>query len=172
MTNQILFDIRLLCDIESIHFEIAKNYINSLTDQAVSTDHICCLRNSGLKIGTRNLMAAYQITDGALIDAAVTNIFNEFNKYSVLMKPRLLEHYMANQIVKSGIKVTAYSCYEDEINEFLKKNISKFYQDIEILKSTELDAYIEKYDAKCTMITSEDPSKLVSNTILKSIVHF
>jgi len=160
--RQIVFDIRLLCDIESIHFDISRNCISRITKQTILMKEVNALKNNNLEAGTKELLARCRFTDTNNIDTIIKEITTEFYKYINIVKPRLLIHGLTKQLIAGDLNIIAYSHYEDTINEYLKKNIA--VGGIPIVKATNLDQCIK---TPCTLITGEDPTKFLSKSLIE-----
>eukprot|EP00826_Nyctotherus_ovalis_P044915 TRINITY_DN4897_c0_g3_i10.p2 TRINITY_DN4897_c0_g3~~TRINITY_DN4897_c0_g3_i10.p2 ORF type:complete len:191 (+),score=33.94 TRINITY_DN4897_c0_g3_i10:176-748(+) len=162
----IVFDIRLLCDIESIHFDITRKCVNEATKRTLPMRDISILRNQGLDAGTKELLVLNGLADGSDVEVKVKTVAAEVYKYIAIVKPRLLFHILAKQLASHGLNVIAYSHYEEDINKHLEKNIATLYDGIPIAKSSEL---AETIKTPCTLFTSEDCSKFLPAALLEGI---
>lgn len=158
----IVFDIRLICDIENVHFDIARNYINRLTKQMLLMKDISILRNQGAEAGTKELLMKCGFTDINIIQTGAKEIITEFHKYIPIVKPRLLIHELIKQLIAGGLNVVAYSHYEDTVNEGLGKNVSAW--GINLVNASELPEIAKSLS---TLITCEDAAKLLPESVLE-----
>eukprot|EP00826_Nyctotherus_ovalis_P028826 TRINITY_DN22727_c0_g1_i1.p1 TRINITY_DN22727_c0_g1~~TRINITY_DN22727_c0_g1_i1.p1 ORF type:complete len:170 (+),score=27.15 TRINITY_DN22727_c0_g1_i1:122-631(+) len=159
-SNGVVFDVRLLCDVESLQLTVGRSCLTKLTGKYIDMKEVANLRNCGLEEGTKQFVAAQGFKDTAMLGAITKQIVKKFYEYLPIVKPLLFAYSLAQQLVSSGIKVMAYSNYSSDINQSLKHHIP---QDIAIIEESELAKAIKKLGKRCTLITSEDFVKIVAD---------
>ena len=164
--RSVIFDIRLLCDIESYHYAILKNYISKISSKIIHGGMSSYLRNKSIEEGTKIFLKECGIRDSLMLKAALRNITEQFYNYTKIIKPLLFTYSLAQQLMAKNIKIFSYSCYGEEINKIILNHIPS---GIPIISASKLNDYINSVkDQKFTLITSEDITKIISNDLLAS----
>jgi hypothetical protein len=125
------------------------------------------LKNRNLEMGTKELLSQCGFTDSNNTEVIVKEITAEFFKYLNVVKPRLLVHELVKQLIAAGLNIIAYSHYEDVINEYLAKTVA--VGNVPIVKAMDLGQCIK---VPCALITSEDPTKFLSQALIERNLSF
>ena len=169
--NVVIIDIRLLCDVESLHFEIIKDYVHKSLGQVIPTNCMTHLRGYGMRAGTEKFLESCGFSD-SMLKSAVDSVVSEFEKYTTILKPKLMAYTLVQQLLSHKITIAAYSRYEESINEALEANILSLYQKIPMIFVDDLNRFVDTNilleERNCTIITSEGLNDILSESLLKS----
>jgi len=169
------FDIRLICDIENMHFEILKNLIHKLTGQVLATSNIASLRNQNFESGTKNLLKICGLEKLPSFTENIEFVRSEFEKIKILIKPKLTTLDLIKKLLNvENNEIFIYCNYEDKITKFLESHVLPAF-DNKKLQIISLSSTIEKIknykiqDIKnIVVLTSENLYEYFTPDLLKS----
>eukprot|EP01022_Parablepharisma_sp_SALTPOND_P008732 TRINITY_DN1367_c0_g1_i1.p1 TRINITY_DN1367_c0_g1~~TRINITY_DN1367_c0_g1_i1.p1 ORF type:complete len:517 (-),score=22.63 TRINITY_DN1367_c0_g1_i1:1311-2765(-) len=140
----VAMDICMLTDIESLHFEIIRNYVYQKKDTRISTQQMSLLDNRGLEEGTAFLLESVHLKE--LVKDSFLSIKAQFDSLTKIMKPQILAHFLVEQLARIGVDVIAYSFYEKEVNSVIESTVLPLFKKVKLIPADSLPSVLSGYE--------------------------